>query len=130
MRHETIDNPEKLARPHGPWTWGAKVGNMVFTSGQAALNAKGEIVGRGDIRAQTRQTLENIKATLEAGGATLDDVVKATIWLTDWRNYDGYNEVYAEYFGPNYPPRATVQSGLALEGLLIEIDAIAAIVEK
>ena len=102
MRYKAIKG-DHLSKILGPWNVGVRVGNMVFTSGQAAVDSQGHVVGVGDIRAQTRQTIENIKATLETAGADLEDVVSVTIWLTDWRNYEGYNEVYSEYFGPNFP---------------------------
>ena len=131
MRYDAVEF-EGMPKALGPWTQGVRVGNLVFTAGMTALNDRGEIVGRGDIKAQTRQTLENVRMVLEAAGSSLDDVVKVTAWLTDLRNYGGYNEVYAEYFGPRFPPRATLQSpGLVpLEGLMVEIEAIAVVPES
>ena len=119
--------PKELVAPIAPYSWATKVQNLVFVAGQASLDPNGRLVGEGDIRAQTEQTLENIKLTLEAAGASLSEVVKTTIYLTDVANYKGMNEVYRRYF-PNDPPaRATLLTGLVVRGLLVEIEAIAVI---
>ncbi len=94
-----------------------------------ALGADGEVVGERDISAQTRQTLENLKKALEAVGASMSDVIKTTIFLTDFSNYKHMNVVYDEYFRDNPPARATVRADLALSSLLVEIDAIAVLGE-
>lgn len=117
--------PEGLAAPIAPYSWATKVNNLIFVAGQAALDPGGNLVGEGDIRAQTVQTLENIKLTLEAAGATMADVVKTTIYLTDIANYAGMNEVYRRYFPVDPPARATLLTGLVVAGLLVEIEAIA-----
>ncbi len=121
--------PPGMAAPIPPYSWATRSGNLIFVAGQAALDAKGEVVGTGDIRRQTEQTLENIRITLEAAGATFDDVVRTTIYLTDIENYAGMNEVYRRYFPENPPARATLLTGLVVPGLLVEIDAIAALDE-
>jgi reactive intermediate/imine deaminase len=110
-----------------PFSQAVRAGNLVMTAGQAALDAGGEIVGEGDIRAQTRQTLENVKAALESAGATMRDVVKVTIWLRDFNDYRGMNEVYAEYFPAPEPVRACVRSELVFPSLLVEIEATAVV---
>ena len=124
-RHTIV--PEGMVQPIAPYSWATRTGNLIFVSGQAALAADGSIVGPGDIRKQTEQTLENIRITLEAAGATFDDVVKTTVWITDIAEYAGMNEVYARYFPDGPPARATLISGLVKAGLLVEIDAIAAL---
>ena len=86
-----------------PFSPAAKKGNMVFTAGHTALNEKGELVGRGDIKRQTRQVLENIRACLEEAGAKMDDIVMVHVFLPDISNYDAMNEVYREYFSNNFP---------------------------
>ncbi|MCC6704249.1 MAG: RidA family protein [Thermomicrobiales bacterium] len=116
-----------MVQPIAPYSWATRAGNLIFVSGQAALAPDGSIVGPGDIRKQTEQTLENIRITLEAAGATFDDVVRTTVWITDIAEYAGMNEVYARYFPEGPPARATLVSGLVKEGLLVEIDAIAAL---
>ncbi len=102
-------------------------GNLVFIGGAVAANARGDIVGKGDIRAQTRQALDNVKALVEAAGGTLADVTQVTVYLTDLANYGPMNEVYAAYFPVDPPTRATVRVDLANPDFLIEITALAVI---
>lgn len=117
--------PEGMAAPIAPYSWATRAGNLIFVAGQAALGPDGAIVGEGDIRRQTEQTMENIRITLEAAGATMADIVKTTIYLTDVANYAGMNEVYRTYFTGAPPARATLLTGLVVDGLLVEIEAIA-----
>lgn len=124
-RHVIV--PSGMAQPIAPYSWATRSGNLIFVAGQAALDPDGKIVGPGDIRRQTEQTLENIGATLVAAGATFDDVVRTTVYLTDVANYAGMNEIYRRYFPENPPARATLLTGLVVDGLLVEIDAIAAL---
>lgn len=118
-------NPDTLVTPGAPYHAVVRKGNIVTTSGQIAFDVNGNLVGEGDIATQTRQTLENVKHALEAAGATLDDVVKTTVFLTDMANFTGMNEVYAEFFGESKPARSTVGVELALPTLLVEIEATA-----
>lgn len=97
----------------------------MFVSGHASIDVQGHLVGPGDIRAQTRHVLTTIETILELAGLGLDDVVKTTVMLTDWRHYAAYNEVYRAFFAAPYPARSTVSGSLAMPGALIEIDAIA-----
>jgi reactive intermediate/imine deaminase len=90
-----------------------------------ALDKEGNLVGQGDVGAQTRQVLENVKAVLEEGGATLNDVMKATVFLADIKDFAAMNEVYADFFGDAKPARSTVQAALAKPEFLVEIEAIA-----
>jgi len=102
---------------------GLRAGEFVFVSGQAPRDpATGEIVGN-TIEVQTAQVLENIKAVLEAGGATMADVVKVSAHLTDLSNFERFNKVYVTYFPDPKPTRTTV--GSQLLGFLVEMDAIA-----
>ena len=102
---------------------------MLFISGQVAIDAEGRVVGVGDAGAQARQALENLKALLEAGGATLADVVKLTQYLTDMRHFPAVQEVRAAYWaGTPLPASTTVEvTRLAREELLVEIEAIAVV---
>ena len=109
---------------------GVKVGNFIFTAGQAALNEKGELVGANDIRKQTEQTLKNIKGVLKSLGASLNNVVKVTVWLKDFSDYQGMNDIYVKYFNEPRPVRACVRADLVPifdDDLLVEIEATAAI---
>ena len=111
------------ASPMGAYSQGLRAGDFIFVSGQGPIDpATGKIVGE-TIEEQTARTLENIKAILEAGGATMADVVKVTAHLTDLSNFAAYNKVYATYFPDPKPVRTTV--GSQLLGMLVEIDAIA-----
>ncbi len=117
------------------WTWdekfplsqGLRVGNLLFLSGQVAVDSSGTIVGAGDLKTQTRQVFENIKAILERAGATFDDVVKMTTYFTtDIRNYEDYFSVRREYFKGINPASTGVQvAALAFEGLLLEVEVVA-----
>ena len=117
-----------LMTPAGIMSHGIKApaGNMVFVSGQVARNAQGETVGKGDIEAQTRQVLENVKSVLAAGGATMDDVVKVTVFVTDVGDYAAIHKVRGEYFKTDYPASTMVEvKALVNPDLMIEIEAIA-----
>ena len=111
------------ASPVGAYSQGLRVGDFIFVSGQGPLDpTTGKIVGE-TIEEQTARVLENIKAILAAGGATLADVVKVSAHLSDLANFAAYNKVYATYFPDPKPTRTTV--GSQLPGILVEIDAIA-----
>src|SRR5207245_2864979 len=106
---------------------GIKVGGgqFILISGQVAWDPNGNIVGRGDIRAQARQAFENIKTLFAQAGGTLQDIVKFTIYLTDLGHREAVREVRAEYMGKHNPPSTTVVvRSLVEKDLLIEIDAI------
>ncbi|GLV56297.1 reactive intermediate/imine deaminase [Dictyobacter sp. S3.2.2.5] len=111
------------ATPRGAYSQGLRAGDFIFVSGQGPVDpATGEIVGQ-TIEEQTARVLENIKAILAAGGATLDDVVKSTVHLSDLSLFADYNKVYSSYFSDPKPTRTTVGSQLA--GFMVEIDVIA-----
>ena len=116
------------ASPIGAYSQGLRAGDFVFVSGQGPLDpATGKIVG-DTVEEQTMRVLENIRAILEAGGASMADVVKVTSHLSDLANFERYNKVYASYFPDPKPTRTTV--GSQLLGILVEIDAIAYVGEK
>lgn len=101
-------------------------GGAIYVSGQVAMDASGKVVGKGDMRAQTRQVLNNISAILREGNATLADVVKVTMFVTDMKRADEAREVRLEYFSQNPPASTGVEvSALAHPDLMIEIEAIA-----
>jgi 2-iminobutanoate/2-iminopropanoate deaminase len=111
------------AQPVGAYSQGLRAGDFVFVSGQGPLDPKtGKVVG-DTIEEQTARVLENIKAILEAGGASMADVVKVSAHLSDMSLFERYNRVYASYFPDPKPTRTTV--GSQLPGILVEIDAIA-----
>jgi reactive intermediate/imine deaminase len=117
--------PQTMMKPLGRYCQSARRGNIVATAGVAAVDRDGKVVGGNDIVAQTRATLDNLKLALEAAGASISDVIKVTVFLTDFANYKGFNTAFDEYFANDPPARATVRADLVIPALLIEIDAIA-----
>lgn len=110
------------------YTLGWRVGQTIYVAGQLPYDGNGNLVGLGDIKAQTRRVFENVRKIVEAGGGTMDDVVKLTVFVTDVRFREPYGEVRTEFFGPNPPASTLVQiSNLAVPGALIEIEAVAAL---
>jgi reactive intermediate/imine deaminase len=112
--------------PVGPYSQAVEHGGWIFASGQIPLDpATGKLVG-GGIEDQTRQVLANLRAVLEAAGASLDDVVRTTVYLSDLAQFARVNRVYAEHFpGEPKPARATVQVAALPLGAAVEIDAVA-----
>jgi 2-iminobutanoate/2-iminopropanoate deaminase len=115
-----------------PFSSGVRAGNHLYVAGQLPVDAQGNTVGAGDVRRQTRQVLENIRAIVEAAGGMLDDVVRTTVYLMDMADHAAVNEVYVEFFPSAYPARTTVQVAAlapAMAGagspFLVEIDAVA-----
>ncbi len=102
---KVILSSNEVGKPFGIFSQGVKSGNLIFVSGQISKNAKGEVIGKGDIRVQTRQCIENLKHLLEAGGASLENVVK----VTDMENLKAIHEVRAEYCKEKYPPSTPVE---------------------
>lgn len=123
-------NKKKIIHPDrnpdfvtGAYSDGVVAGDLLFVSGQAAVDFKTSRFVLGTIEEETHRTLANIKAIVEASGASMEDVVKCTVHLSDIRDFDRYNSVYAQYFQGVKPARTTVQSVLA-EGIKVEIDCI------
>lgn len=109
----------------GPYSQAVKVGNLLYTSGQLAINATtGEFIN-DDIQKATAQSLENVKAILEEAGTSLDKVVKTLVFLKDMNDFAAMNEVYAKYFAVNPPARSCVQAGKLPKDALVEIEVIA-----
>jgi enamine deaminase RidA (YjgF/YER057c/UK114 family) len=127
-------NPPTLSTPRGyTHVVTATGGKMVFIAGQVAWDAKGEIVGKGDLRAQATQVYENLKAALAAAGATFTDVVKMNTYIVNFKAADLpiIREVRAKYFLQENLPASTLVGvqALAVDGLLIEIEVIAMVKE-
>ncbi|PQA71550.1 RidA family protein [Brucella oryzae] len=108
---------------HVPLSPAVRAGDTVYISGQVPVGANGQIV-EGGIEAQTKQVLENIKVALALAGATMEDVVKTTVWLEDARDFGRMNAVYGTYFPKEPPARTTVESRLMID-IKIEVEAIA-----
>ncbi|MDQ1263949.1 MAG: 2-iminobutanoate/2-iminopropanoate deaminase [Campylobacterota bacterium] len=108
----------------GPYSQAVVAGGMVFTSGQIALTPEGVML-EDDIRVQTKQVLSNLRAVLEASGASFDSVIKTTIFLASMDDFGVVNEIYAEAFGSHKPARSTVAVKTLPRNALVEIDAVA-----
>ena len=122
----TIIHSDDAPKAIGPYSQAVAAGGVVYCSGQIALDPKtGELVGAGDVKAQTRQVMENLKAVLTAAGSSLAAVVKTTIYLKDLGDFATVNELYGSYFPSQPPARATVQVAALPRAALVEIDAIA-----
>ncbi|GAB3690706.1 RidA family protein [Salinarchaeum chitinilyticum] len=113
----------------GPFSQGVIDDGQVFVSGQGPIDPdSGEIVGE-DIREETHQTMQNIGAVLDAAGSSLDDVVKAQVFVRDMDNYDEINEVYAEYLSEPYPARSAMQVERLPVEIGVEIEVIGRVTE-
>ncbi len=113
----------------GPYSQGIKIssGKVIFTAGQIPLDpATGRLI-EGDIAAQTRRALDNVKAILAAAGAGLENVVKTTVFMADLGEFAAMNEVYAEYFPANSPARSTIEVKALPRSAKVEIEAIAVV---
>jgi 2-iminobutanoate/2-iminopropanoate deaminase len=121
---EVITRPDVPA-PSLPFSAGIRANGFIFTAGQVGTDPRsGQIVGP-DVASQTRQTILNLQAILEAGGSSLDRLVKTTVFLADLRLFDAMNEVYKELIPEPRPGRSTVEARLARPELLVEIEGIA-----
>lgn len=108
----------------GPYSQGIIVNGMFYSSGQIPLTAAGELV-EGDITVQTNQVFANLKAVLEAAGASLDSVIKTTVFMKDMNDFVAMNEVYASHFGDHKPARSAVEVARLPKDVSVEIEVIA-----
>jgi 2-iminobutanoate/2-iminopropanoate deaminase len=110
-------------QPRGPYSQAIVADGFVFVAGQAPVNPSTNELELGDVRSETRRTLQNIRAILEAAGSSLRDVVRVGVFLADVEDFDGMNAVYREFFTEDPPARTTV--GAQLPKIKVEIDCIA-----
>ena len=110
-------------RPRGPYSQAIVADGFVFVAGQVPVNPSTNELELGDVRSETRRTLQNIRAILEAAGSSLRDVVRVGVFLADIKDFDAMNEVYGEFFPEDRPARTTV--GAQLPKIKVEIDCIA-----
>ena len=124
MNREAIhtDNAPKAI---GPYAQAIKANGFIYTAGQIPIDPKTGNFVEGGINEQTRQVLENLKAVLAAAGSSLDQVVKATVYLKNIGDFAAMNEVYGEYLGTAKPARSTVAVAELPRGALVEIDLVA-----
>jgi reactive intermediate/imine deaminase len=118
----TADAPAAI----GVYSQAVRVGNTIWVSGQIPLDPATKEMVSGDVDAQVRRVFENLKAIVLAAGASLDDVVKATVFLTDLKNFALVNTVMAEYFKEPYPARAAVGVAALPRGAQVEVECIVA----
>lgn len=124
---KVIRTPE-LPRPRGPYSPAIVADGFVFVAGQGPINPQTNELELGDIRLETRRTLENVRLILEAAGSSLRDVVRVNVYLGDIKDFDAMNGVYREFFAESPPARTTV--GVQLPEIKVEIDCIARLKES
>lgn len=117
--------PHHAPTPRGPYSPAVRAGDFIFVSGQGPVDPVTDKIWPGDIRQQTRITLNNLRIILEACGAALEDVVKCSVFLKDAGEFKQMNEVYAEFFPTNRPARTTVEAKFHNAEMLVEIDCVA-----
>lgn len=120
-----VISTEKAPLPVGPYSQAIKAGNFLFVSGQAPIDPGTKKVVAGDIEAQTKQVLENLRAIIAASGMSLSNVVRVGVFLRDMKDFKKMNEVYGRFFKDNPPARTTVQAEPPAADWLVEMDAIA-----
>ena len=116
--------------PIGPYSQAIQIGDLLFCSGQIALDPVSGEMKNSSLEEETRQVLANLSALLTAGGASTDSVIKTTIFLIDMNDFALVNGIYAEYFGESKPARSTIAVSALPKGAKIEIEAIASILSK
>lgn len=124
MRKQPI-RTERAPLAIGPYSQAVKAGGFLFVSGQIALDPATNEIVKGDTAAQAHRVLRNIRSILEDSGATLQNVVKTTVFLTDMDDFAAVNEVYAQFFHTEPPARATIQVSRLPKDVRLEIEAIA-----
>jgi 2-iminobutanoate/2-iminopropanoate deaminase len=119
-------SPPGVAAPRGPYSPAVRAGGFIYVSGQIPIDPVTNQAVLGDVKAETHQVLSNIQRILEGCGASLADVVRCGVFLTDVKDFASMNEVYAEFFGESKPARTTIAvAALPLPGAKVEIDAVA-----
>jgi len=117
--------PKGAAKPIAPYVQGSKVGEVLYVSGTLAIGQNGESLHVGDIKAQTRYVIEQIKSVVEEAGGSISDIAYNAIFLKNRSDYSAFNEVYADYFGGNPPARYCLICELVRDEFLVEIASTA-----
>jgi 2-iminobutanoate/2-iminopropanoate deaminase len=116
---------DKAPRPIGPYSQAIVDGDLLFLAGQGPIDPATGVTNLGDIRSQTKLTLANIAAILDAAGSSLDNVIRCNVFLKDIGDFAAMNEVYAATFTAPYPARTTIQAGALPGGISVEIECVA-----
>lgn len=124
MPRQTIDTPD-APKPLGPYVQAVRAGDLLFISGQLPIDPATGTLVRAGVKAQTRRTIDNLRAILAAAGGSLDSVVKVTVYVKSLDDFAQVNEVYAEMFGANKPARMAVESPRLPKDAAVALDAIA-----
>jgi 2-iminobutanoate/2-iminopropanoate deaminase len=119
-----VVQPKNSPKPVGPYNHAIRVGDLLFCSGQIPLDSEGKLVA-GGIKEQTRQVLQNISAILKDQALTPENVIKATVFMTNLAEFTDMNSVYGEFFTENFPARSTVQVSALPRGASVEIEVVA-----
>ena len=127
MTNRKIIKTSHAPAPVGPYSQAVQVGNMLFCSGQIAIDPKSNEVIKGNVTEQAQLVMKNIKAVLDEAGGTFENVVKTTIFLKNMGDFAAVNEVYGGYFTKNPPARSTVEVSALPKGVDVEIEIIASI---
>mgnify|MGYP001106439661 CR=1 FL=1 len=117
---------DKLPKPTAPYSYAVKAGNLLFIAGQIGVDPTNSQLKGSSIREQTEQALRNMATVLKAAGSSMDHVVKTTVFISDFKDFEEMNKVYMKFFPTNQPARSTVQVVL-YDGFKVEIEAIAII---
>ena len=120
-----VIHTDKAPAAIGPYSQAIQIGQLLFTSGQVPIDPETGAIVEGSIQEQARQSLNNIKAILNAAGTNMGAVVKTTVFLQDMNDFAAMNEVYAQFFQEPYPARSAVQVARLPKDVLVEIEAIA-----
>lgn len=118
-------SPAGVPAPRGPYSPAVRAGDFIYVSGQGPVDAATNEWSYGDIQHETKVVLNNIRIILEGCGATMQDVVKCSVFLSDGRDFAAMNEVYTEVFGAAKPARTTVEAKFANPKMKVEIDCVA-----
>ncbi|MFW5942593.1 MAG: RidA family protein, partial [Chloroflexota bacterium] len=123
--HKEIISTDNAPAAVGPYSQAVCAGSLVYTAGQIPLDPNTGKLVEGDVQAQTRQVIHNLKAVLEAAGSSLENVVKTTVFLNDINDYAAVNDVYGGFFGESAPARSAVQVAALPLGARLEIEVVA-----
>lgn len=117
--------PKGSVIPRGPYSPAVRAGDFIYVSGQGPVDPVTDQMDYGDIQHETERVLNNILIILESCGATMNDVVKCNVYLSDGRDFSAMNEIYSTFFGENKPARTTIECKFANPTMKVEIDCVA-----